>query len=117
MTEAGRGRSGIELVLNSKVQSVRKNCVSVAGPGGHVVDIPFGACVWATGVAMSPLVKQLQVRLRQRRSLCAHESPALHALFSACAAANLAHAVARPKKARAGTLRSDLTAKTSMLRL
>ena len=54
-------RSGIELVLNSKVQSVSKNCVSVAGPGGHVVDIPFGACVWATGVAMSPLVKQLQV--------------------------------------------------------
>ena len=48
-------------MLNSKVQSVSKNCVSVAGPGGHVVDIPFGACVWATGVAMSPLVKQLQV--------------------------------------------------------
>ena len=48
-------------MLNSKVQSVAKNVVSVAGPGGHVVDIPFGACVWATGVAMSPLVKQLQV--------------------------------------------------------
>ena len=54
-------RSGIELVLNSKVQSVSKNRVSVSGPGGKVVDIPFGACVWATGVAMHPLVKQLQV--------------------------------------------------------
>lgn len=48
-------------MLNSKVQSVEKNKVTVAGPGGSTVDIPFGACVWATGVAMSPLVKQLQV--------------------------------------------------------
>lgn len=56
-------RSGIELVLNSKVQSVEKNKVTVAGPGGSTVDIPFGACVWATGVAMSPLVKQLQGKL------------------------------------------------------
>lgn len=56
-------RSGIELVLNSKVQSVAKNTVSVAGPGGQVVNIPFGACVWATGVAMHPLIRQLQVWL------------------------------------------------------
>ncbi|KAK9812482.1 hypothetical protein WJX73_003352 [Symbiochloris irregularis] len=56
-------RSGIELVLNSRVQSVAKNKVSVVGPNKEVTDIPFGACVWATGVAMSPLTKQLQGKL------------------------------------------------------
>lgn len=28
-----------------------------------MTEIPFGACVWATGVAMHPLIKQLQERL------------------------------------------------------
>jgi NADH dehydrogenase FAD-containing subunit len=54
-------RAGIELVLNSKVQSVRRNYVSVANSDGTVREIAFGACVWATGVAMHPLVKQLKV--------------------------------------------------------
>ena len=47
-------------MLNSKVQSVRQNCVTVSGPDG-VNDIPFGASIWATGVAMHPLLKDLQV--------------------------------------------------------
>eukprot|EP00884_Botryococcus_braunii_P007779 jgi/Botrbrau1/17001/Bobra.49_2s0060.1 len=53
-------RAGIELVLNSKVQSVRKNVVCVSNADGSMREIPFGACVWATGVAMHPLVKQLK---------------------------------------------------------
>ena len=31
--------------------------------GAQVTELPFGACVWATGIAMHPLVKQLQERL------------------------------------------------------
>lgn len=53
-------RSGIELVLNSKVQAVSRNAVEV-DTNGVKTTIPFGACVWSTGVAMHPLVKGLQV--------------------------------------------------------
>ena len=54
-------RSGIQLVLNSKVQSVARNSVQI-NTNGKISTIAFGACVWSTGVAMHPLVKQLQVR-------------------------------------------------------
>ena len=55
-------REGIDLVLNSRVASVSRNVVTVVdGKKNETCDIPFGACVWATGVAMHPLVKQLQV--------------------------------------------------------
>ena len=55
-------REGIDLVLNSRVASVSKGCVSVVDMKQNKTgEIPFGACVWATGVAMHPLVKQLQV--------------------------------------------------------
>jgi hypothetical protein len=55
-------RSGIELVLNSKVEAVEKGSVTVVNSlTGEREQIPFGACVWATGVAMHPLIKQLQV--------------------------------------------------------
>ena len=47
-------------MLNSKVQSVEKNSVQI-DTNGKISTIPFGACVWSTGVAMHPLVKQLQV--------------------------------------------------------
>lgn len=59
--DGGGSRAGIELVLNSKVQAVRKNVVCVSNADGSTREIPFGACVWATGVAMHPLVKQLKV--------------------------------------------------------
>ena len=49
-------------MLNSRVASVGRNCVTVVDSRkNETSDIPFGACVWATGVAMHPLVKQLQV--------------------------------------------------------
>ena len=53
-------RTGIQLVLNSKVSSVDKNSLQV-DTNGKVSTIPFGACVWSTGVAMHPLIRQLQV--------------------------------------------------------
>lgn len=53
-------RNGIELVLNSRVQNVGPDSVTTVNKEGESVDIPFGACVWATGVAMNPLVKSLQ---------------------------------------------------------
>lgn len=61
-------RAGIEAVLGARVLEVRgegtgKGYVRVAGAGGDEYDIPFGACVWATGVAMHPLIKQLQAKL------------------------------------------------------
>ena len=51
-------------MLNSRVASVSRNVVTVVdSKKNETSDIPFGACVWATGVAMHPLVKQLQVRM------------------------------------------------------
>eukprot|EP00878_Enallax_costatus_P035423 GHUV01039488.1.p1 GENE.GHUV01039488.1~~GHUV01039488.1.p1 ORF type:complete len:147 (-),score=25.68 GHUV01039488.1:144-584(-) len=53
--------AGLELVLNTRVASVRPGYVKVVHKeAGEEEEIPFGACVWATGIAMNPLVKQLQ---------------------------------------------------------
>ena len=55
-------RDKIELVLNSRVASVQRGSVTVTNTlTNQTEEIPFGACVWATGVAMHPLVKILQV--------------------------------------------------------
>uniref|UniRef100_A0A383VLR6 NADH:ubiquinone reductase (non-electrogenic) n=1 Tax=Tetradesmus obliquus TaxID=3088 RepID=A0A383VLR6_TETOB len=53
-------RAGIELVLNTRVASVRDGYVSVVPKSGEEFEIPFGSCVWATGIAMNPLIKELQ---------------------------------------------------------
>lgn len=55
-----RCRSGIELVLNSKVEAIAAAGVTVVNSiTGERECIPYGACVWATGVAMHPLIKQV----------------------------------------------------------
>ena len=51
-------RNRIQLVLNTKVKSVRRNAVSVVDNSGNEREIEFGACVWATGAAMHPVIKQ-----------------------------------------------------------
>ncbi|GLC74175.1 tubulin alpha 1 [Pleodorina starrii] len=56
-------RAGIKLVLNSRVASVEDGCVKVANKANEITDIKFGACVWATGIAMNPLIRQLQEQL------------------------------------------------------
>eukprot|EP00882_Tetradesmus_deserticola_P003879 GHRQ01004103.1.p1 GENE.GHRQ01004103.1~~GHRQ01004103.1.p1 ORF type:complete len:615 (+),score=301.43 GHRQ01004103.1:630-2474(+) len=53
-------RAGIELVLNTRVASVRDGYVAVMPKSGEQYEIPFGSCVWATGIAMNPLIKELQ---------------------------------------------------------
>lgn len=47
-------------MLNSRVASVRDKYVAIVNKEGVESEIPFGACVWATGIAMNPLIKQLQ---------------------------------------------------------
>lgn len=56
-------RNGIQLVLNSRVQSVGPDAVTTVDKEGNATELPFGACVWATGIAMNPLIRQLQERL------------------------------------------------------
>jgi NADH:ubiquinone reductase (non-electrogenic) len=47
-------------VLNTRVASVSEGHVSVVDKAGVAFDIPFGACVWSTGIAMNPLAQQLK---------------------------------------------------------
>ncbi|KAL3146637.1 tubulin alpha 1 [Trebouxia sp. C0010 RCD-2024] len=56
-------RNHIDLILNTKVKAVQRHSVTVSDASGVESEIPFGACVWATGVAMHPFIKQLQERL------------------------------------------------------
>jgi hypothetical protein len=60
--------AGIELVLNSRVMSVRDGYVTVANKNKEEYEIPFGACVWATGIAMHPLVQELQAAFPQEQN-------------------------------------------------
>jgi hypothetical protein len=50
---------GIELLLSSRVLGVEQKSVKVSDKSGQETDIPFGACVWSTGISMHPLIKQL----------------------------------------------------------
>jgi NADH dehydrogenase FAD-containing subunit len=42
-------RNGIDLVLNSRVSQVSRDRVTVVDKAGVKEELPFGACVWATG--------------------------------------------------------------------
>lgn len=53
-------RAGIQLVLNSRVSSVGDGLVNVVNKQNESQEIRFGACVWATGVAMNPLIQTIQ---------------------------------------------------------
>ncbi|KAF8066288.1 NDB1 [Scenedesmus sp. PABB004] len=64
-------RRGIELLLNHRVVGVEAGRLLVAAPDGATRGLPFGAAVWATGIARHPLVKALQSRLPgQSHSRC-----------------------------------------------
>lgn len=56
-------RAGISTLLNSRVASVQDGFLTVVAKDGTSMDIKFGACVWATGVAMNPLIKLLQSKI------------------------------------------------------
>lgn len=53
-------------VLNSRVTRVDSSEVIVVDKEGVETPLPFGACVWATGVAMNPLLKALQGRMPEQ---------------------------------------------------
>jgi len=50
-------RNGIDLVLNTKVSGVKEGYVTVVDKEQRETEIPFGACIWATGIAKNPLVQ------------------------------------------------------------
>ena len=50
-------------ILNSRVSSVEAGNVTISNKGGGTTEVPFGACVWATGVAKHPLISQVQEKL------------------------------------------------------
>ena len=56
-------RNHIDLILNTKVKAVQRHSVTVSDGAGQEREIPFGACVWATGVAMHPVIKQASCAL------------------------------------------------------
>ncbi|KAK9813760.1 hypothetical protein WJX73_007780 [Symbiochloris irregularis] len=56
-------RGGIDLVLNSRVTAIEENRLTIKDAQGQEQNIAFGACVWATGVAIHPLAKHLQQQL------------------------------------------------------
>lgn len=60
-------REGINVALGTMVKSVSDGELTVQRNGTQEV-MPFGTCVWATGIAMHPLVAQLKVDLQRRMS-------------------------------------------------
>lgn len=59
MTSSAVCRNHIDLILNTKVKAVQRHSVTVSDAQGTEREIPFGACVWATGVAMHPVIKHV----------------------------------------------------------
>ena len=47
----------IDMLFSSKVNAVRQDYVTLQTKEGDTTEIPYGLCVWATGVALNPLVK------------------------------------------------------------
>eukprot|EP00887_Chlorella_sp_A99_P006921 scaffold2.g6921.t1 len=54
---------GIELMLGSLVQAVGEEALTVKTRDGEVVQVPYGTCVWAAGIAPHPLVAELRAQL------------------------------------------------------
>lgn len=56
-------RNGVEVLINTKVESITPDALTLVKQGGGEEEsqtVAYGACVWATGVAMHPLTKHLQ---------------------------------------------------------
>ncbi len=56
-------RNGVEVLVNTKVESIDADALTLVKQGakeGESQTVAYGACVWATGVAMHPLTKHLQ---------------------------------------------------------
>ncbi|KAL3151414.1 tubulin alpha 1 [Trebouxia sp. C0009 RCD-2024] len=55
-------RNGVELLINTKVESINADELTLKGKEGSQT-VPYGACVWATGVSMHPLTAHLQQQM------------------------------------------------------
>lgn len=56
-------RNGVEVLINTKVESIDHDTLTLVRQDKeekHSQTVAYGACVWATGVAMHPLTKHLQ---------------------------------------------------------
>ncbi|KAA6425152.1 MAG: hypothetical protein FRX49_04647 [Trebouxia sp. A1-2] len=57
------GVNGVEVLINTKVESIDADALTLVSQGKeekHSQTVAYGACVWATGVAMHPLTQHLQ---------------------------------------------------------
>ncbi|KAF9096076.1 hypothetical protein BGX23_011992 [Mortierella sp. AD031] len=64
MTEKKFKRDNINVVTNSRVVKVNPTSVIFKDKEtGNVSEVPFGVCLWSTGVGMTPLVKSLVAKL------------------------------------------------------
>ncbi|KAG0316422.1 hypothetical protein BGZ97_006875 [Linnemannia gamsii] len=64
MTEAKFKRDNINVVTNSRVVKVNPTSVVYKDKStGKQEEVPFGVCLWSTGVGMTPLVKSLVQKL------------------------------------------------------
>ncbi|KAG0329372.1 hypothetical protein BGZ99_002378 [Dissophora globulifera] len=64
MTEAKFKRENINVVTNARVVKVNETTVVYSDKStGKEFQLPFGVCLWSTGVGMTPLVKSLVTKL------------------------------------------------------
>jgi len=49
-------REGIHLITNTRVMEVKESTVVIRDANGMVREIPYGLCVWSTGIAPNPLI-------------------------------------------------------------
>ncbi|KAF9175599.1 hypothetical protein BGX21_003209 [Mortierella sp. AD011] len=69
MTEAKFRRENINVITGARVGKVNPTSVIYKDKAtGKEVEIPFGICLWSTGVGMTPLVKTLVAKLPSSQS-------------------------------------------------
>jgi NADH dehydrogenase FAD-containing subunit len=65
-------RKEVQLIKGKKIVSVGKNEVDLDGKDANspkaLVKIPFGVCIWATGIAPHPLIKKLCAKIPGQRN-------------------------------------------------
>ncbi|KAK9728397.1 hypothetical protein K7432_001111 [Basidiobolus ranarum] len=77
-TESHFERSGINVITLARVKSVHENHIiySIKQKDGTTIDkeLPFGVCLWSTGIAMRPITKKLCDSLELQRNKRALET-------------------------------------------
>ncbi|ORX90768.1 nucleotide-binding domain-containing protein [Basidiobolus meristosporus CBS 931.73] len=77
-TENHFKRSGINVITLARVKSVHEDHIvySLKQPDGSLVQktLPFGVCLWSTGISMTPLTKQLCDSLKEQKNKRALET-------------------------------------------